>query len=81
MKALLAILALTLAGCTQTVQYRTVQVPVRISCVAAVPAKPSRMTPCPKDITDSQCVKRAAIDIERLESAVDQLTQLVAACQ
>lgn len=81
MKAILAAFALTLAGCTQTVQHRTVQVPVRISCVAAVPAKPSRVTPCPKDIADSQCVKRAAVDIERLQSAVDTLTDLVEACQ
>lgn len=80
MRGLLAILALALAGC-QTTQYRTVQVPVRVSCVAGVPAKPPRLTPCPTDITDSQCVKRAAIDIERLQSAVDQLTQLVDACQ
>ena len=80
MKPIIAACVL-LAGCQTITRHETIQVPVRIACVASVPAKPSRVTPCPPEISDSQCVKRAAIDIERLDSAVDQLTELVKACQ
>ena len=75
-----AILAVLVTGC-ETAPTRTVEVPVRQSCVGTIAAKPSRLTPCPKDITDSQCVKRAALDIERLQSAVDQLTSDLEACR
>lgn len=75
----IGILAL-LTGC-ETVRYKTVEVPIRIACVATAPAKPARVTPCPDTITDSQCVKRAAIDIERLDSALDQANELLKACQ
>lgn len=81
MKTAMLIPVLLLAGCQTMTRYQTVQVPVRVSCVSAVPQKPVKLTPCPTDITDSQCVKRAAIDIERMESAVDQLTEIVKACQ
>jgi hypothetical protein len=70
-----------LAGCTATTQYRTVQVPVRVTCVTTIPAKPTRLTPCAPDVTDSQCVKHAVIDIERLDSALDQSNELLKACQ
>ena len=78
--ALAAPLALTLTAC-ETVSYKTVEVPVRVACVATAPAKPARVTPCPESITDSQCVKRAAVDIERLDSALDQVNELLKACQ
>ena len=68
-----------LSGC-ELMPTRVVEVPVRISCVAAVPAKPSRLTPCPPEITNSQCIKRAAIDIERLDSALDQSNEMLKAC-
>ena len=71
---------LTLTGC-ETVQYKTVEVPIRVACITSVPAKPSRLTPCLESITDSQCVKRSAIDVERLQSAVDQLTSDLEACR
>lgn len=80
MKTILLASAICLAGC-ETVRYRTVEVPVRIACVATVPTKPARVTPCPENITDSQCVKRAAIDIERLDSALDQASELLQACK
>ena len=74
------ILALLLTGC-ETVRYKTVEVPVRISCVTSIAAKPARLTPCPESVTDSQCVKRSGIDIERLDSALDQSNELLKACQ
>lgn len=74
------VLAAFLTGC-ETAPTRTVEVPVRQSCVTTIAAKPSRLTPCPKEITDSQCVKRAALDIERLQSAVDQLSADLEACR
>ena len=80
MRAIFLVLAVLLAGC-ETAPIKTVELPVRISCVGTIAAKPSRMTPCPKDITNSQCVKRAALDIERLQSAVDQLTTDLEACR
>jgi outer membrane murein-binding lipoprotein Lpp len=79
--ALSLIGAIGLAGCATVPEVKTVNVPVRVSCVTAVPAKPTRLTPCPKDITNSQCIKRAAVDIERLQSAVDQLTTDLEACR
>lgn len=79
MRLLLILSALLLAGC-ELMPTRVVEVPVRVSCVAAVPAKPSRLTPCPPEITNSQCVKRAAIDIERLDSALDQSNEMLKAC-
>ncbi len=69
------------AACTPQIRYRTVEVPVTVSCVAHVPAKPSRLTPCPPSVTDSQCVTRAAVDIERLDSALDQSLNLLEACK
>lgn len=69
-----------LAGC-ETVQYKTVEIPVRVACITSVPAKPMRLTPCAEAITDSQCVKRSAIDLERLQSAVDQLSADLEACR
>ena len=74
-------ISLIAVGCTTTTQYRTVQVPVRVTCVTTIPAKPTRLTPCAPDVTDSQCVKRAVIDIERLDSALDQSNELLKACQ
>lgn len=76
---LIPICLLALTGCSYLPK-QIVEVPVRISCVAAVPAKPSRLTPCPPEITNSQCVKRAAIDIERLDSALDQSNEMLKAC-
>lgn len=78
MKAVL-LASLCLTGCSYLPK-QIVEVPVRVSCVAAVPAKPSRLTPCPPEITNSQCIKRAAIDIERLDSALDQSNELLKAC-
>ena len=77
---LLAATIWLLAGC-ETVQYKTVEVPIRVACITSVPEKPSRLTPCPESITDSQCVKRSAIDVERLQSAVDQLTLDLESCK
>ena len=74
------ILALLLTGC-ETAPIKSIELPVRVSCFGTIAAKPSRLTPCPKEITDSQCVKRAALDIERLQSAVDQLTLDLEACR
>lgn len=71
---------IALSGCAAQ-PTRVVEVPVRVSCVTAVPAKPARLTPCPKEITNSQCILRAAVDIERLQSAVDQLTTDLEACR
>ena len=76
---LLCQIAILSTGC-DLMPTRIVEVPVRVSCVAAVPAKPSRLTPCPPEITNSQCVKRAAIDIERLDSALDQSNEMLKAC-
>ena len=80
MKAILLLAIWSLAGC-ETVRYKTVEVPVRVACITTAPAKPARVTPCPESITDSQCVKRAAVDIERLDSALDQVSELLRACQ
>ena len=80
MNAVLLLSALCLTGC-ETVRYKTVEVPVRIACVAAAPVKPARLTPCAETITDSQCVKRSSVDIERLQSAVDQLSADLEACR
>jgi hypothetical protein len=79
MTRLIFLFVFALAGC-DLMPTRIVEVPVRVSCVAAVPAKPSRLTPCPPEITNSQCVKRAAIDIERLDSALDQSNEMLKAC-
>jgi hypothetical protein len=77
------LLGLTLiVGCaTPQIKYRTVEVPIMVRCVADVPTKPERMTPCPDPINDAQCVKRAARDIERLDSALDQSINILKACQ
>jgi len=73
---------LVVAGCTPPqVEYLTKEVPVRVPCITIVPDKPIRLTPCPIVVTDEGCIQRAAIDIERLASAVDQLTTVVKACQ
>ena len=80
MKTILLMSAIWLTGC-ETVQYKTVEVPVRIACVTSIQAKPARLTPCSESITDSQCVKRSGVDIERLQSAVDQLTTDLEACR
>ena len=77
--AMCTFFAVLSTGCSYLPK-QVVEVPVRVSCVAAVPAKPSRLTPCPPVITNSQCVKRAAIDIERLDSALDQSNELLKAC-
>jgi hypothetical protein len=82
MKTIASMCALwLLAGCNTLTRHETVQVPVRVTCVTTIPAKPTRLTPCAPDVTDSQCVKRAVIDIERLESALDQSNELLKACQ
>jgi hypothetical protein len=71
-----------LAGCaTPQVKYRTLEVPIMVRCVSDVPAKPERMTPCAENVNDAQCVKRAARDIARLDSALDQSIELLKACQ
>ena len=80
MTKLILVCLIALSGCAIQ-PAKIVQVPTVQSCVSGVPAKPSRLTPCAKDITDSQCVKRAALDIERLQSAVDQLTIDLEACR
>ena len=80
MRTIALLLTICLTGC-ETVRYKTVEVPIRIACVAAAPAKPARLTPCSETITDSQCVKRSGVDIERLQSAVDQLTADLEACR
>lgn len=79
MTKLIPVCLLALSGC-ELMPTRIVEVPVRVSCVAAVPATPSRLTPCPPEITNSQCVKRSAIDIERLDSALDQSNKMLKAC-
>lgn len=81
MNKLILFCLIALSGCATAPEVRTVNVPVRQSCVTSVPAKPSLLTPCPKDIARSQCVIRAAKDIERLQSAVDQLTTDLEACK
>lgn len=80
MNKLIPVFLIVLAGCTAQ-PVRVAEVPVARSCVTSIPAKPARLTPCPPDITNSQCIKRAAIDIERLQSAVDQLTTDLEACK
>ena len=80
MNKLILFCLIALPGCAVQ-PARVVEVPVRQSCVGTIAAKPQRLTPCPKPITDSQCVKRAALDIERLQSAVDQLTVDLEACR
>jgi len=80
MNKLIVVCLIALSGCAIQ-PAKIVQVPTVQSCVTGVPAKPSRLTPCPKAITDSQCVTRAALDIERLQSAVDQLTTDLEACK
>ena len=80
MKTICLLSAIWLAGC-ETVQYKTVEVPVRVACITSAPVNPARLTPCPETITDSQCVKRSGVDIERLQSAVDQLMAELEACR
>ena len=78
MKTILLASAIWLAGC-ETVQYKTVEVPVRVSCVSSVPPKPAKPVKCV--LEDSECVKQAGRDIERLDSALDQVSELLRACQ
>lgn len=73
--------AVLLSGCAPQIRYKTVNVPVITPCVATVPTKPARMTPCPPTATDAQCVQRAAIDIERLDAALDETINLLGACK
>ena len=75
-----AIMACAAVSACSYLPKQIVEVPVRVSCVAIVPQKPSRLTPCPAEITNSQCIKRAAIDIERLDSALDQSNEMLKAC-
>ncbi len=77
---IIALILLALSGCAAQ-PVRVAEVPVRIACVTSIPAKPIRLTPCPREITDSQCIKRAGVDIERLDSALDQANELLRACQ
>ena len=77
----IGILALVLlAGC-ETMPAKIVQVPITTSCVTAVPDKPIRLTPCAADVGVVQCFKNLAIDVEVLDSAVDQLRNLLSACK
>jgi hypothetical protein len=71
-----------LSGCaTPQIKYRTIEVPIVVSCVDEIPKKPERYTPCPESTNDEQCVKRAARDIERLDSALDQSIKILKACK
>ena len=82
MKYLFACLLLT--GCAtmpSEVVYKNVEVPVKISCVTTLPDRPVRLTPCPKDVPNSACIKLAAKDIEVLAAAVGDLYLLLEACK
>lgn len=78
---LFSVILLALAGCPGTVQYKTVEVPVRIACLTTEVPKPELLTPCGGDPSDEQCVRRSGKDIERLSSALDQANKLLKACQ
>lgn len=75
-------MAALLSGCASPqIKYRNIEVPAAVSCVADVPKKPERYTPCPPTVPDSLCVIRAARDIERLDSALDQAIEQLKACK
>ena len=80
MKAILCMLVL-LAGCETMPSRETVRVPVTTSCVTTIPEKPVRLTPCGATIGAVQCFKNLEIDLETLDSAVDQLLRLLSACK
>lgn len=80
MKAVLCALAL-LAGCDTMPSREPVKIAVTTSCVATIPEKPTRLTPCEKTVSAVQCFKNLEIDVETLDSAVDQLLRLLSACK
>ena len=80
MKLILCVLIL-LAGCETMPSRETVKVAVTTSCVTAVPDKPTRLTPCAATVGAVQCFKNLEIDLETLDSAVDQLLRLLSACK
>ena len=80
MKLVLCALAL-LVGCDTMPSREPVKVAVTTSCVTAIPEKPIRLTPCPSTVGTVQCFKNLEIDVETLDSAVDQLLRLLSACK
>lgn len=77
----LACLIVLLAGCDTMPTRDAVRVPVTTACVTVVPDKPTRLTPCGSEVSNVQCFKNLAIDVETLDSAVDQLRGLLSACK
>ena len=80
MKMLLCVLVL-LAGCDTMPSREAVKVAVTTSCVTTIPEKPVRLTPCAPTIGAVQCFKNLEIDVEVLDSTVDQLLRLLSACK
>ena len=80
MKAALCVLAL-LVGCENMPTREPVKVAVTTSCVTTIPEKPTRLTPCATTIGAVQCFKNLEIDVETLDSTVDQLLRLLVACK
>ena len=80
MKMLLCVLTL-LVGCDTMPPRDVVKVAVTTSCITVVPEKPVRLTPCAPTIGAVQCFKNLEIDVETLDSTVDQLLRLLSACK